>query len=443
MKSPKFSIIIPNFNGEQFLRPCLESVLSCHQVKQLSEIIVVDNGSTDHSCELITTHFPDIKIVKLPTNTGFTGAIATGVQVAQGEYLIFLNNDMHVSKEWLLAYDAYFTDSKNNVCATGLILDWEGKKIDFIRGILMFDGHALQIDQGKTVEEAGNIQQEDTLIGCGGNMAVKRDLFMALGGFDKDFFAYTEDVDFSWRLYASGYKITFLPKAMVFHYHQGTSSRFGIYRRGFLYERNAFLTIYKNIDEEFFDKILHATWITLLHRTREIMALHSNAASILESVPFSNEANTPRQLSPAITPTNNLIIRCLETLKKYGPTYTIGKILSHMGDALQKKFKETKPASSSMAELSNTLAINHPHIISQLQTIWYILTNMENISHKRKEIQRMRKVPDHEIFQIFPLFVVNTYPGDEQLFSTNWFKELLPQGIQFRFASLSEINKIQ
>ena len=90
------------------------------------------------------------------------------------------------------------------------------------------------------------------LFACGGNLLVRRRSFLAVGGFDDEYFAYYEDVDLGWRLWAAGWRVLFEPRAVARHRSNASSDRLGLYRRGFLFERNALCTAYKNLDDEMF-----------------------------------------------------------------------------------------------------------------------------------------------------------------------------------------------
>ena len=438
---PRFSIIIPNYNGKHYLEDCLASLEACHYPKDEVETILVDNGSTDGSKEFVRTHFPRVLVVELDWNTGFVGAINAGVQAARGDYLIFLNNDMRVSPHWLSAFEDVLY-RENTDCAVGKILSWEGRHIDFIEGLLLFDGHALQRYQGAKIENFLDLSPQRTFIACGGNMAVKRSLYIRLGGFDQDFFAYTEDVDFSWRLYAAGHSIYSAPEATVFHHHQGTSTALGVYKRGFLYEKNALMNLYKNIDPRYFSDLLHIAWITLVHRTKEIVTLNSPDSKIFTRDPYKEMAmSSSRGMIDLIkglgegNPSLKKIIR--QTLRYYsqkGFITTLGHVMTRIGHKLEGNLATDTDKDTSLINLG------HPHIVSQCQAIWYLMANMENLFQKRRQVQALRKVPDFEIFQEFPPWVVATYPGDRQLFSSPWFLELLPKEIPFRLASLNEVH---
>ena len=108
-------------------------------------------------------------------------------------------------------------------CTSSLMLDWAGKKIDFQAGSLNFHGFGFQPSYGLPVDRQ-NLQPRELLFACGGSMLVQRDVFLAVGGFDPDYFAFFEDVDFGWRLWLLGYRVTLTPSAITYHRHHGTTN---------------------------------------------------------------------------------------------------------------------------------------------------------------------------------------------------------------------------
>src|SRR5262245_38621882 len=99
-KSPVISVIVLNYNGCEHLAPCLSSILSCNSADNI-DLIVVDNGSTDESVEMVRVSFPDVRIITSPSNLGFSQGANLGAAHARGEYLSFVNNDMRVDRNWL------------------------------------------------------------------------------------------------------------------------------------------------------------------------------------------------------------------------------------------------------------------------------------------------------------------------------------------------------
>ncbi len=382
-----------------------------------------------------------VKVVGLPNNTGFVGGIAAGVATAMGKYVVFLNNDMRVKPDWLEAFDEAF-DGGRIQCASGLILSWDGQKTDFVEGILTFDGHALQRHQGAT-PLAEYLQPRDAFIACGGNMAVERNIFLELGGFDTDFFAYTEDVDFSWRLNAAGYHIRFAPAALAYHHHQGTSTSLGVYRRGFLYERNAFLTLYKNADAPDLESLLHLAWVTLIHRSREIIA-HSIPGSGLFGIDPSylmmqNAHKSPSRLAESVNPRDfrGRVFGKIKAVSRYHRVHGYRETLARIFHQLGHHFGTPVAIDTTEAGI---IDFSHPHVVSQLQSIWYLMGNLDRMKAKREAAQKTRKRADRILFEEFNPWVVATYPGDETLFSSEYFREHLPRDIPYRFATLGEIH---
>lgn len=413
------------------------------------ECLVVDNGSEDDTIPILRRRFPWAKILALPKNLGFAGGIGAGVKAAKGEYVVFLNNDMRVSSRWLEAYDDVL-GSTGAVCATGKILDRTGTKIDFVGGILLFDGHALQPYQGADAALLGSRADgiRSTFIACGGNMAVKKAVFQTLGGFDDDFFAYTEDVDFSWRLHAAGHEVLFVPEAVTFHEHQGTSRRFGAYRRGFLYERNALWCLYKNIEDVYFHNMVHAAWVTLMHRTRWIVALHEPESMAVLASPFPVRGDTVQEQETPGRGGNDQGLGWKDRLRQEMAKGRrilaqdgFCKTLDRAWMALCQRWSQwAVTARTRHGEQPTRLVWNHPYVLSQLQALWAVNSGFETLAAKRHRVQALRKVSDRELFLKFPPWVVTTYPGDEALFGASWFREWLPKEIPFCYGSLEDVH---
>ena len=136
---------------------------------------------------------------------------------------------------------------------------------------------------------------EELAFACGGNLLVRRASFLAAGGFDESYFAYLEDVDLGWRLWSGGERIVFAPGAVVHHRSSATSDLLGLYNRGFLFERNAYLTAYKNYEDGLWEKILPAVMLTLLSRTQALL-LANPGMETLRIDPYAGHiANTARE----------------------------------------------------------------------------------------------------------------------------------------------------
>ena len=213
-------------------------------------ITVVDNGSTDGSIGAIASRHPAVRLLPLGANHGFTGGVAAGLARSQARNVVFLNNDAVPEPGWLKALVDAIEGAPDDVMSIGgKIVDPTGQLIDFIGGALTFDGHAFQ--NGFRYPLASREEPRtgaEILFACGGNMISRREPLVALGGFDDDYFAYLEDVDFGWRSWLAGFRVLFEPRAVVRHKSSATSQRLGDFERGVLFERNALQTALKNYE---------------------------------------------------------------------------------------------------------------------------------------------------------------------------------------------------
>jgi len=232
-----FSIVIPNYNGQDFLADCLKSIRDsaklCPNVK--TEIIIVDNGSKNPPIN--TTIF-------LPKNMGFGYAVNAGVAKAKYEYIIVMNNDLTIKKNWFQKIIKAITGNPSFACYYGLVLTKDGTKIESEGFQYFMSGKAININNGLP---APMLQHSNVQIwGAPASIIIyKKDIFNKLNGFDASFFAYIEDVDLAYRLAKNNYKTLYIPSAISYHLGGGTSSKMG-YLREWLTFRNWLKLINKN-----------------------------------------------------------------------------------------------------------------------------------------------------------------------------------------------------
>jgi len=253
---PKVSIVIVNLNGKHHLSECFKSIQELNYPKDKIKLIVVDNGSKDGSVELIQNKYSYIKLLKNTKNEGFAKPSNDGARAATGEYVAFLNNDMRVQKNWLIEL-VNSLRTNNAQCAGSVILNWDGKLLDFAGGGVNFIGLGFQDDFKKPIKEMESKLKEDKplFFACGGAMLVNKEMFLFAGGFDEDYFAYYEDVDLGWRLRVLGCNIVLSVKSRVYHKHNSTSKTIASERVQLLFERNKLYTIYKNYGDKLFNKV--------------------------------------------------------------------------------------------------------------------------------------------------------------------------------------------
>ena len=375
-------IIVVNWNNRRETLVCLEAVEA--QLGDVSEagVTVVDNGSTDGSATAITSRHPKAKLFVLPENRGFTGGLAAALAGSTARNVVFLNNDAVPQPGWLGALVKAMDGAGEDVVSVGgRIVDPTGTKIDFIGGLMTFDGHAFQEGfrhpVGSRQEPAGGAE---ILFACGGNMISRRARLMELGAFDDDYFAYLEDVDFGWRTWIAGFRILFEPAALVRHASSTTSNRLGDFERGVLFERNALQTAIKNYEN--LAQAGAAVFFTYLHRLHHYATTRNPRAGELKRAALTARP-TPRQ-------------------------------------TFLRRVKRRVSGPNPLA------ALDDPLTTMQFRALDWIVSNEARLARKRHQVQSMRKRPDREIFERFPLHFVPTYPGDEALMRSALFRLLRP-----------------
>jgi GT2 family glycosyltransferase len=254
------SLITINLDGKGLLAELLDSVRGLDYPAGKLEIIVVDNGSTDGSVEFLEKSHPEVIIIKNERNLGFAYPCNQGAKAAKGEYLAFVNNDMKLDSSWCREMLKYMDREKNVICVGSKIFNADGTKIDFIGGRISFIGVGYQKNFGKAAD-FDETEPREILFACGGAMLIDRRIFLEVGGFDEDYFAFYEDIDLGWRLWVMGYKVAFAPSAVAYHKHHQTVKKMSEKVLMTLYERNSIYTIYKNYDDDNLKKALPAALV--------------------------------------------------------------------------------------------------------------------------------------------------------------------------------------
>jgi GT2 family glycosyltransferase len=262
---PPVTVIVLNLNGRDHLRPCLSSLGELDYPRDRLEVLLVDNGSRDDSVAVARREFPWVRVLPFRENQGFCRGINLGVREASTPFVAFLNNDTRVDPRWLAELVAPVVSGRAD--ATGSrILSWEGDLVHFAGGGSNFHGIAFQVGMnGK--DQAAFRKEGPTLFPCGAAMLLRKELFLEAGGFDEDFFAFYEDVDFGWRLWLLGHTVLYVPGSVVYHRHSATASRVGIQRLRVLHVRNPLYMIFKNYEEPNLRRVLPAALLLSLKRT--------------------------------------------------------------------------------------------------------------------------------------------------------------------------------
>jgi GT2 family glycosyltransferase len=215
------SVIIPNWNGKKFLKGCLDSLLGSNYPQ--TEVVIVDNGSKDGSVEFLQEHYPSVKLVTFPHNTGFSVAVNAGITNSSGEFVALLNNDTVVEPDWITQMVSAMREHAE-IGSTGCkMLAYDDHKLLDGAG----DGYrrgGLPGRIGHREIDRGQFDKQRYILGpCGGAALYRRSMLDDIGLFDDDYFAYLEDVDIGLRAQSAGYKCLYVPTAVMYHLGCGTT----------------------------------------------------------------------------------------------------------------------------------------------------------------------------------------------------------------------------
>lgn len=238
------TVVIPNYNGIDFLRDCLDSLSKCSPAD--FETIVVDNGSSDGSIDMLKADYPSVKLIAFDTNTGFAKAVNAGIEAAGTEYVILLNNDTVVDPAFVSELEKAMDSSVRVFSASAKMIDMHHPDIlDGTGDYYCALGWAYAYGKGKNV--AALDSERRIFSACGGAAIYRRKELVEIGCFDENHFAYLEDIDVGYRAKINGYRNIYAPKALVYHAGSGSSgSRYNTFKIE-LSSRNSVYLVLKNM----------------------------------------------------------------------------------------------------------------------------------------------------------------------------------------------------
>jgi GT2 family glycosyltransferase len=220
--APRVAVVVPNWNGERFLELCLSSLRK--QSFSDFETILVDNGSTDDSLRFVAKNFPEVRLVSLPENRGFSAAVNAGIRAsAAQEHVALLNNDTEVEPSWLEALIRAAEDHPEAGLFSSKLVDFGDRRLlDGAGDALRKSGLPYRIGHGEL--DRGQFDKETYVFGaCAAGALYRREMLDEIGLFDEDFFAYCEDGDISFRAQLAGYRCLYVPGAVVYHIGSASS----------------------------------------------------------------------------------------------------------------------------------------------------------------------------------------------------------------------------
>lgn len=257
--APLLSVIIVNYNGERFIRECLDSLRA--QTCPDLEVILVDNASTDGSAALVAQEYPEVQLLRLPENRHFCAGNNAGLALARGRYIAFLNNDTRVVPEWAAEIVRGFEEyPEAGAIACKLVLADQPDTLDNAgtEWLSVLIGHKIG-----WLQPAARFNEPRLIFGfCGGGCALRAEVLKQVGAFDEDFESHYEDVDLSFRVQLAGWRCLYQPTAIVFHHtaaSYGQTSPLVVHRT----TRNGDWVVIKNVPWPW---LLKYGWAMVIHR---------------------------------------------------------------------------------------------------------------------------------------------------------------------------------
>ena len=243
------SIVIPNWNGSELLKKYLPSVIAAAAQCPGSEIIVVDNGSSDGSAQFVLENYPQIRLVALEKNLGFGGGSNQGFEHARRDIVVLLNSDMRVDRNFLRPLLDGFTD-ENTFAVSCQIFFSDPNKPREETGLTQGWWHQGSLRVRHRVD-AELREPYPCFYGGGGSCAFDRRKFQELGGFDALLAPfYLEDTDLGFLAWKRGWKVKYQPSSVVYHEHRATiSRRFSADYIQSILKKNFVLFVWKDIHD--------------------------------------------------------------------------------------------------------------------------------------------------------------------------------------------------
>jgi N-acetylglucosaminyl-diphospho-decaprenol L-rhamnosyltransferase len=217
MQAVQATVVIPTLNGAALLTETL-AALAAQTVEH--EVVLVDNASTDGTAELVAERFPRVRVLRLEENVGFGRAVNRGAELVETDVVVLVNNDVVCEPDFLERLLAPLADPGVSMVA-GVLLQHDRPGLVDSAGIEL-DVTLRSWDVGWN-RPVGELDTAPEPVGpCGGAAAYRTEAFRAVGGFDKSFFAYWEDVDLALRLRLAGHRCVRAADARALHEHGQT-----------------------------------------------------------------------------------------------------------------------------------------------------------------------------------------------------------------------------
>lgn len=243
--------MILNWNGKKYLEQFLPSVLA--SAYSNFQVIIADNGSTDNSLDFLRDNHPQVRIIELDRNHGFTRGYNLALKQVTADYYILLNSDVEVEPGWIGPMVALLeNDEAIAACQPKLRAFYDKKMFEYAGAAGgWIDRYGYPFSRGRIFEvletDEGQYDWPEPIFwASGAALFIRPGVFHAMQGFDEYFFAHMEEIDLCWRIQLSGKQIWSCPFSVVYHVGGGTLPR-GNPRKTFLNFRNNHIMLWKNL----------------------------------------------------------------------------------------------------------------------------------------------------------------------------------------------------
>lgn len=338
------SVIIANFNGENYLPICLNSILK--STYKNYELILVDDSSSDKSIKVIEEFLKKdmrIKLLKNERNIGAAASRNKAIREARGKYIVFLDNDTEVTHNWLDKIIEPLDKDSQVGGVQSLLLDFTNRDLIQTGGGLLipYTGWLAPLYQWTEYRKMKDKIVSREIIAVSASLAVRKEIVDLISGFDEKEAVFTEDLDFCWRIWISGYKIILNPDSIVYHLSKSVETRAGMnttYQKiYFNLAKNSFRSILKNYSIKNIFKYLISSIAVNLGRGILVLFVRGQLAALSGAIEgliwnLKNLDDTLKERSK---------IQKIRKVSDYYILQTIGESGSLM-DIYDKHFRQTK-----------------------------------------------------------------------------------------------------
>ena len=224
----KTAVVILNYNTRDYLRQFLPGLIApCEGVD--ARVVVADNASTDGSAEMMQAEFPQVPLIRLRENYGFTGGYNRALNGLEADYFVLINSDIEVPAGWLEPLVAWMdTHPSCGACGPKLLSYAQRDTFEYAGAAGgLADRYGYPFCRGRILQkiEKDHGQYDtpaDVLWVSGACLLVRASVWKALGGLDERFFCHMEEIDLCWRMQLQGWKVTLVPASYVYHIGGGT-----------------------------------------------------------------------------------------------------------------------------------------------------------------------------------------------------------------------------